>query len=58
MTKYDYDVMFIGSGHANWHAALALRKAGKRVVLIEKDLLAGTCTNYGCNAKISIGRSG
>jgi glutathione reductase (NADPH) len=52
MTKYDYDVMFIGSGHANWHAALALRKAGKRVVLIEKDLIAGTCTNYGCNAKI------
>lgn len=52
MTKYDYDVMFIGSGHANWHAALALRKAGKKVVLIEKDLLAGTCTNYGCNAKI------
>lgn len=52
MTKYDYDVMFIGSGHANWHAALALRKAGKKVALIEKDLLAGTCTNYGCNAKI------
>ncbi|ULQ49913.1 dihydrolipoyl dehydrogenase family protein [Liquorilactobacillus nagelii] len=52
MTNYDYDVMFIGSGHANWHAALALRKAGKRVVLIEKDLIAGTCTNYGCNAKI------
>ncbi|MFT9049870.1 dihydrolipoyl dehydrogenase family protein [Liquorilactobacillus nagelii] len=52
MTKYDYDVMFIGSGHANWHAALALKKAGKRVVLIEKDLIAGTCTNYGCNAKI------
>ncbi|MFT8901493.1 dihydrolipoyl dehydrogenase family protein [Liquorilactobacillus nagelii] len=52
MTKYDYDVMFIGSSHANWHAALALRKAGKRVVLIEKDLIAGTCTNYGCNAKI------
>lgn len=52
MTNYDYDVMFIGSGHANWHAALALRKAGKKVVLIEKDLIAGTCTNYGCNAKI------
>ncbi|WP_281164738.1 dihydrolipoyl dehydrogenase family protein [Liquorilactobacillus sicerae] len=52
MNNYDYDVMFIGSGHANWHAALALRKAGKKVVLIEKDLIAGTCTNYGCNAKI------
>ncbi|MCP0885753.1 NAD(P)/FAD-dependent oxidoreductase [Ligilactobacillus sp. WILCCON 0076] len=52
MTNYDYDVMFIGSGHANWHAAVALTQAGKKVVLIEKDLIAGTCTNYGCNAKI------
>lgn len=34
-----YGVAFIGSGHANWHAAVALRKAGKSVVLIEKDAL-------------------
>lgn len=47
-----YDVAFIGSGHATWHAAVALRQAGKSVVLIEKDLIAGTCTNYGCDAKI------
>lgn len=47
-----YDVAFIGSGHATWHAAVALRQAGKSVVLIERDLIAGTCTNYGCDAKI------
>ncbi|MFC6290895.1 dihydrolipoyl dehydrogenase family protein [Levilactobacillus angrenensis] len=47
-----YDVAFIGSGHANWHAAVALKQAGKSVVIIEKDLLGGTCTNYGCDAKI------
>ncbi|WP_367296361.1 NAD(P)/FAD-dependent oxidoreductase [Levilactobacillus yonginensis] len=47
-----YDVAFIGSGHASWHAAVALKQAGKSVVLIEKDLIAGTCTNYGCDAKI------
>ena len=47
-----YDVAFIGSGHANWHAAVALKQAGKSVVMIEKDLIAGTCTNYGCDAKI------
>lgn len=47
-----YDVAFIGSGHTTWHAAVALRQAGKSVVLIERDLVAGTCTNYGCDAKI------
>lgn len=47
-----YDVVFIGSGHAAWHAALTLKHAGKEVAIIEKDTIAGTCTNYGCNAKI------
>ncbi|MEW4354335.1 NAD(P)/FAD-dependent oxidoreductase [Streptococcus pneumoniae] len=48
---YQYDVTFIGSGHASWHAAVDLAKAGKKVAIIEKDVTAGTCTNYGCNAK-------
>ncbi|WP_087503641.1 dihydrolipoyl dehydrogenase family protein [Staphylococcus haemolyticus] len=47
-----YDVVFIGSGHAAWHAALTLKHAGKDVAIIEKDTIAGTCTNYGCNTKI------
>lgn len=47
-----YDVVFIGIGHAAWHAALTLKHAGKDVAIIEKDTIAGTCTNYGCNAKI------
>lgn len=52
MADYQYDVIFVGSGHANWHAAVTLRQAGKRVAVVEEDLVAGTCTNYGCNAKI------
>ena len=48
----DYDVVFLGSGHAAWHAALALVQGGKKVALIEKDVTGGTCTNYGCDAKI------
>ena len=48
---YDYDIVFIGSGHANWHAAVTLARAGKKVAIVEKDVTAGTCTNYGCNAK-------
>lgn len=48
----NYDVIFIGSGHSCWHGALLLKTLGKSVALIERDLLGGTCTNYGCAAKI------
>lgn len=48
----NYDVIFIGSGHACWHGALILKTMGKSVALIERDLVGGTCTNYGCDAKI------
>lgn len=47
-----YDVLFIGSGHSCWHGALLLKLAGKSVALVERELLGGTCTNYGCDAKI------
>ena len=47
-----YDVIFIGSGHSCWHGALLLKTLGKSVALIERDLVGGTCTNYGCDAKI------
>lgn len=52
MTNYNYDVAFIGGGHANWHAAMTLRQAGLKIAIFEKDTIGGTCTNYGCNAKI------
>ena len=48
----NYDVIFIGSGHACWHGALILKMLGKSVALVERDLVGGTCTNYGCDAKI------
>lgn len=47
-----YDVIYIGSGHSCWHGALILKMQGKKVALVEKELLGGTCTNYGCDAKI------
>lgn len=47
-----YDVIFIGSGHAAWHGAQILAQAGKKVALVEANKVAGTCVNYGCNAKI------
>ena len=48
----NYDVIFIGSGHACWHGALILKMLGRSVALVERDLVGGTCTNYGCDAKI------
>lgn len=51
-SKNSYDVIFIGSGHSCWHGAVLLKMAGKSVALVERELLGGTCTNYGCNAKI------
>ncbi|WEE34597.1 dihydrolipoyl dehydrogenase family protein [Lactiplantibacillus paraplantarum] len=48
----DYDTIFIGSGHATWHAAVTLAQAQQNVAIIEEDTIAGTCTNFGCDAKI------
>lgn len=46
------DVLFIGSGQGAWNAAMPLSQSGKKVVIIERDKIAGVCTNYGCNPKI------
>ena len=48
----DYDVIFIGSGHSCNHGGLALAAAGKKVAFVECGKIGGTCTNYGCDAKI------
>ena len=51
-TMFDYDVAYLGSGHSCWHGAVTLAAAGKKVILMDNDLPGGTCTNYGCDAKI------
>ena len=43
-----FDAIIIGSGQAGNPLAASLAKAGKKVVLIEKDKLGGTCVNDGC----------
>jgi dihydrolipoamide dehydrogenase len=42
------DVVVIGGGPAGYPAAALLGRAGLRVALVEKHLLGGECTNYGC----------
>ena len=44
--KYDFGI--IGGGPAGYTAAFQARKAGKTVVLFEKDLIGGVCLNRGC----------
>jgi pyruvate/2-oxoglutarate dehydrogenase complex dihydrolipoamide dehydrogenase (E3) component len=45
----EYDLIVIGSGGAGSSAATTAAKLGKRVALIERDKLGGTCLNYGCD---------
>ena len=48
----DYDVIYLGSGHACNHGGMLLAMSGKKVAFVEADRMGGTCTNYGCDAKI------
>ena len=48
----DYDVVFLGSGHSCNHGGMALALSGKKVAFVEANKMGGTCTNYGCDAKI------
>jgi pyruvate/2-oxoglutarate dehydrogenase complex dihydrolipoamide dehydrogenase (E3) component len=42
------DVVVIGSGQGGVPLAADFAKAGKNVVLFERDALGGSCINYGC----------
>ena len=44
----------MGCGHGCDLAARILARAGKKVAAVERDLWMGTCTNYGCNAKMML----
>jgi mercuric reductase len=43
-----YDLAVIGSGAGGFAAAIAARGKGKRVVMIERATVGGTCVNTGC----------
>ncbi|TET71610.1 MAG: dihydrolipoyl dehydrogenase [Candidatus Aminicenantes bacterium] len=43
-----YDLAIIGGGPGGYVAAIRAAQLKKRVVLIEKDRIGGTCMNYGC----------
>jgi pyruvate/2-oxoglutarate dehydrogenase complex dihydrolipoamide dehydrogenase (E3) component len=43
-----YDVLILGSGQGGNPLSSDFVKAGKRVALVERAEVAGTCINYGC----------
>ena len=42
------DLAIIGSGSAAFAAAIAATNLGKRVVMVERGTVGGTCVNVGC----------
>jgi len=43
-----YDIAVIGAGPGGYTAAIRAAQLGRKVVLIEKDDVGGTCLNHGC----------
>jgi mercuric reductase len=44
----DYDLAIVGSGGGAFAAAIAARRKGLRVAMIEHGTVGGTCVNIGC----------
>ncbi len=47
-TSEAFDVVLLGAGQANNPLARSLAKAGRRVALVERGEIGGTCVNVGC----------
>ena len=43
-----FDAVIVGSGQGGNPLALALAKSGKKVALVERSAVGGTCVNVGC----------
>ena len=54
MTKNQYDTIVIGGGQAGIPLAHALADAGRKVALVERNHLGGSCVNFGCTPTKSV----
>lgn len=48
MTEKQYDLVVLGGGTAGYVAAIRASQLGKKVAVVERDLLGGTCLHKGC----------
>lgn len=48
MATHEYDLVILGGGSGGYAAALRASELGKKVALIEKDKVGGTCLHRGC----------
>ncbi|WP_429971823.1 dihydrolipoyl dehydrogenase family protein [Fructilactobacillus sp. Tb1] len=53
-SNFQYDVLYLGSGHGAFNGAIPLAQKGFKLGIIEAGKIGGTCPNRGCNAKISL----
>ena len=44
----DFDAIIIGTGQAGPFLAFRLAEAGRKVAVVERHLIGGTCVNTGC----------
>src|SRR5688572_20250822 len=44
----DYDLVVIGSGGGAFAAAIRARDLGRRVLMVDRGTIGGTCVNIGC----------
>ena len=54
MSKYDYDVIYIGAGVGSVNGAVPLAQRGFKVAIVESQAIGGTCPNWGCTAKYTL----
>ncbi|HSL85202.1 MAG TPA: FAD-dependent oxidoreductase, partial [Thermoanaerobaculia bacterium] len=43
-----FDAIVLGTGQAGKPLAVALARAGRRVAIVERDAVGGSCINFGC----------
>jgi dihydrolipoamide dehydrogenase len=48
VAEVSYDIVILGGGSGGYACALRAAELGKRVVLIERDKVGGTCLHRGC----------